>query len=548
MLNGESREIIGEFPFFSYLLADLHPHVLAMPYILLAAALALNLFVGGARGSFSLSRLRIPLNFPSFLFAAVALGSLGFMNTWDFPMAVALFAGAYVFSVPTTYFEKIKDFLKLSLTLGISGILLYLPFYLGFSSQAGGLLPNLIYVTRGAHLWVQFGQFFLPIFALLIFFYARQRNWRSLGKGLGAAAGITLILWLLMLLLTLLIAILPSLSSLNAQAATAPDLFLGSLGADNWSSLLREAFTRRLENPGGWVTLFLLLGLVIGLLIEEDRTGDKGLGIRDWGLGEDDEGVQEDGNDGVFGSHRFVLLLVLLGGLLVYALEFVFLRDQFGYRLNSVFKFYYQAWILWSIAASYALIVLVVELRRRWIWTFSAAAVAVLAMALVYPAYGIVERLGFIDDRENLTLDGAVYLEDHAPDELAAIEWLREAQPGVIVEAVAPGGGAYTDYARISEYSGLPAVIGWINHEAQWRGGYEEIGSRQQDVERLYTTRNWDEASEILDMYDIRYVVVGSRERATYPRLNQAKFDQFLTIVFQNGGVTVYEVPVVGEQ
>ena len=43
-LAGVSKEVIDEFPFFSYLLADLHPHVLAMPFVLLAVGLALNYF------------------------------------------------------------------------------------------------------------------------------------------------------------------------------------------------------------------------------------------------------------------------------------------------------------------------------------------------------------------------------------------------------------------------------------------------------------------------------------------------------------------------
>ena len=45
----QPREIIDEFPFFSYLLGDLHPHVLAMPFALLIIGLALNLYLGWDR-------------------------------------------------------------------------------------------------------------------------------------------------------------------------------------------------------------------------------------------------------------------------------------------------------------------------------------------------------------------------------------------------------------------------------------------------------------------------------------------------------------------
>jgi uncharacterized membrane protein len=75
-LSGAWKEIIDEFPFFSYLLADLHPHVLAMPFALLAVAIALNLFLGGATGSLQWNRLRIDLNLSAFLFSALALGGL----------------------------------------------------------------------------------------------------------------------------------------------------------------------------------------------------------------------------------------------------------------------------------------------------------------------------------------------------------------------------------------------------------------------------------------------------------------------------------------
>jgi hypothetical protein len=90
-------DVINEFPAFSFLLSDLHPHVLAMPFFLLGAALALNLFLGGSHGKIRLFSVELDLSLEAFALAAFALGSLVFLNTWDILPTIALFAGAYAF-------------------------------------------------------------------------------------------------------------------------------------------------------------------------------------------------------------------------------------------------------------------------------------------------------------------------------------------------------------------------------------------------------------------------------------------------------------------
>ncbi len=88
-LNGGFKEIIDEFPFFSFLHADLHPHVLAIPFSLLAIAAALNLLVGGWRGELNLFGFRLHVNWVGFSFLALLLGGLAFLNTWDILIAAA---------------------------------------------------------------------------------------------------------------------------------------------------------------------------------------------------------------------------------------------------------------------------------------------------------------------------------------------------------------------------------------------------------------------------------------------------------------------------
>jgi uncharacterized membrane protein len=132
---------------------------------------------------------------------------------------------------------------------------------------------------------------------------------------------------------------------------------------------------------------------------------------------------------------------------------------------------------------------------------------------------------------------------------MEAIRWLQLAPTGVVAEAVPPEGGSYTQFGRAATFSGMPGVLGWIGHENQWRGSGQAVGARQSDLERLYCSRDWEEAKGILDKYAIRYVIVGSLERSTYlpnqggcpSGLNEVKFQRYLSPVFQLGPVTIYE-------
>jgi uncharacterized membrane protein len=84
-------------------------------------------------------------------------------------------------------------------------------------------------------------------------------------------------------------------------------------------------------------------------------------------------------------------------------------------------------------------------------------------------------------------------------------------------------------------------VLGWGNHEGQWRDGALQ-GSRAQDIETLYTSRDWATTQEIIKRYNIRYIYIGNLERTTY-HVNEEKFKLFLKPVFQQGIVTIYAVP-----
>ena len=135
--------------------------------------------------------------------------------------------------------------------------------------------------------------------------------------------------------------------------------------------------------------------------------------------------------------------------------------------------------------------------------------------------------------------DGTAHIGQYDEADLEGIKWLQEAPYGSLVEAV---GGSYSGYARISASSGMPTLLGWPGHESQWRGGAEEMGSRESDIERLYQTRNWEETIEIIEQYNVRYIFIGSLEQSKY-RVHEEKFERRLKKVFSLDNVAIYEVP-----
>jgi uncharacterized membrane protein len=313
-------------------------------------------------------------------------------------------------------------------------------------------------------------------------------------------------------------------------------------------NLFLQAGLKRLSHIGGLLSLLAVLIPALALLLNVDRNPD----------------TVSNSLDQRSASRVFVLLLISLGTLLLIGPEFLYLRDQFGSRINTVFKFYYQSWMLWSLAVSYGVVVLVHRLRTGWNIAFRVGLALVLLVGLAYPALSLLDRTGnfrldralvLIDtlrtsadetaqatDRQELaslwTLDYFEIFERQNPDEAAAIQWLKSAPDGILAEAI---GGSYSAYGRVSTLTGLPTVMGWPGHESQWRGGYEEQGSRQGDIATLYATADWQTARDIIARYNIRYIFVGNLERGQ--SLQEEKFRSHTALVFQQGTVAIYEAP-----
>jgi len=542
--QGTPKEIIDEFPFFSYLLGDLHPHVYSMPFVLLVIAILygyhksckcgapeffgfvklIKQFLRGEQVGNRKQQIIESLRSPEILLLALSLGALSFMNAWDFP--IYLVVTGLVLTDGSLNWRRFRigsllQLVEIIVVFALLGFVLYLPFYIGFDSQAGGFLPSLGFYTRGVTFIIMFAPFLLPIFVWLLFNTVKKGTWVSLKKGLLFSSIISFGLWIVTYLYAGLIFLLGRTSATFAQLGN----YLTGLheSQSSWE-LLTNSLVDRIAQPGAWLILWIVLSFVFENLIRIDSRNP----LADQIVGENTTKT----------SDHFVLILLLASFGLLLVPEFIYLRDQFGWRMNTIFKFYYQAWVMLAIAGAYTSIQVYKSTHRfshRII--FAAVFSAVLLSGLLYPIFGLSMKVSQAD-RTKLSLDGDSIFERYQPEEYEAIQWLRDNTDGVIAEAV---GGSYTGYARISTRTGIPTVIGWPGHESQWRGGAEEIGSRESDIELLYKTSNWEEAERIISQYDISYIYVGSLEQGLY-RVNESKFTSHLTLAFENTSVRIYQV------
>jgi YYY domain-containing protein len=240
-------------------------------------------------------------------------------------------------------------------------------------------------------------------------------------------------------------------------------------------------------------------------------------------------------------SLRFVLICAIVGLLLTLSVEFFYLVDNFRVRTNTIFKFYFQAWVLMAVASAFAIYWL--SRRRSWLRTgFLVGFWLLFAMGMVYPVLGNISRAGNFGGPP--TLDGTAYLAESQADDYAAITWLNEHVDGapVILEVPGSGGSSYVYEGRVSALTGLPTLLGWAGHEGQWRGNYEIQNARDPDIETIYSTLDPQAALTLLDEYGITYVYVGPLERSNYDPRALEKFELFMDVVYQQDGVTIYRI------
>lgn len=575
-------DTINEMPFFTFVYADLHAHLMSLPFTLVGLGLAAHAVFNRAK-----------LKWYDLGIAAMVLGALRAINTWDYPTYLALIGCAmvigYVVDTRATrsrqgdpdvvtdgalnWNELIQRYLlfivlafvqvliavipinaagfKITFDMAIYALVLAFALVLGFIKFGVRLDPRRIGWDLGWRmiaLIILSVVFYWPYIANYGTSYTSVEMWkdnRTLLSDYLIVHGI-----FLFLVATYLIILVANRSARTMVASNAS-------GARSWVE--------------GW-TLYLLpalavleIGLVFlqlyvfAVIVPLVAAGAWILLARDTAT-----------------VHRFISLIVVAALLLTLMVEVVTLKGDIG-RMNTVFKFYLQAWVFFAIASAAGLAIVFNHLwfrdpqldemgqkvggdtstlqmaKAAW-WGL---AVLLIFAGMLYPAFagwakmndryvsGMPPGLNGLD-----YMTQATYQENNQTlnlvEDYDAIQWLRQNIIGspVIVEA---NTGLYRWGNRISINTGLPVVAGWDWHTKQQYSLLpgDIIDRRIGDIRTIYETEDLDETLQLLRKYGVSLVYVGPLERAVYSVMGLSKFDRMvangtLDRIYDQNGVQIY--------
>ena len=235
---------------------------------------------------------------------------------------------------------------------------------------------------------------------------------------------------------------------------------------------------------------------------------------------------------------QFALLIFAFGTFLIIIPEFFYIKDIYPahFRANTMFKMGYQAFMMMSLASAYVIFRLGTwksnfRLITQAIYIFFFALVFLypfLAFPSYYPGLFIGETY-----KKEPALDGAKWLQDQYPHDKQLIDYINKTIPGqpVILEAQ---GDSYTDFNRISAFTGTPTIAGWWVHEWLWRGSSDVVGKRIPDIVAIYESDDLTYTKYLLNKYQVEYVIISKMEKDKYPNIKVDKFGKIGTKIFES--------------
>jgi YYY domain-containing protein len=546
---------INEFPLWTFVFADLHPHLIAIPFGLVLIGLCFNWLKTAAprpalsvsapdsieagsgpahrSGASGIGLLRFA---PRVLCLALALGAMGAINTWDLPTYCLLVLGALLLAGWRK--GRIKALAGGALAALLTGALAigaYWPFYAHYRSpiarSSGPLLRRYLdWTHQGSPLdaWLLvWGIFLFLAYGLALIVFLR-RPLGAHGEGVPVPAS-------------------TAAGSVRAGRRRVVGLLI---------ALAVAALLATLQRPAAALAAIPLVLMIL-------------IALRRW----------------LSPEEAFLSVVMALGLGILVGLEMVYVRDFLAggewYRMNTVFKFALPAWLFLGLALG-------VMLGRRWqgrgrplrddilgrrgpwmtIWWV--VVIGLLVAGSSFLLFGVQARARdrFPGRRPGIgTLDGTAYMtvgQYSWPDaehviELAydyqAIHWMLDHLQGSPVVAEAPAGGyqvvgeflGYDYYRagglRVASLTGFPTFVG--PHQNEQRPG-EQVAQRANLGQEFFRTLNVERTKELARELGVSYIYIGALERILFSPASLDKFDSMaksgdLDVIYRNPQVAIYQ-------
>jgi YYY domain-containing protein len=576
---------INEFPFFTFIYGDLHAHLIAIPYALIALGLAVHILLN-----------RSKLKWHDLGIIALVLGALRAINTWDYPTYLGLIGVAIIFkwsierkeeNDPGTFdwHEWIQQWLRFIVLILFQVALILIPMnILGIRVTVDAVVYAVLLLSGIVFNLIQAGQYWNPTQ------WIKEVGWSLLS---------VIILSILMFLPYIFdyatgyvtFELWEGVRTTFTEYITVHGIFLFIVATFFIVVILTDYLNGRSAAQSGleltgWAIYFVPLLIIADIVLIALKLPILALVVPFLGLG-----IGIILHRGTPIEVRWVAVLIVVSLLLTLLVEGIVLKGDVG-RTNTVFKFYLQVWLLFGVAgaAGFGLIFELFAFARhqeaaarklmpassdhaaivpawgkfegftsqaiRWIWW--GGMTLLLLAGLVYP---FVAAWAKTNDRyvegSPPGLNGMDYMQkatyNENNQELAlrwdreAIQWIRQNIKGspVIMEG---NTGLYHWGNRYSIYTGLPTVIGWDWHTKQQYSllPSDLIDHRVGVVKEFYDTPDQDRAIEIARRYEVSYVIVGGLEHAVYDAKGLDKFDAASNVwhlVYQNEQVKIYQLP-----
>lgn len=251
------------------------------------------------------------------------------------------------------------------------------------------------------------------------------------------------------------------------------------------------------------------------------------------------------GSPSTIHSYRFHLILIVSAALFLVLMEIFYVKDILRYgewfRANTVFKITTQLWLwLGVIAGSITVWFLFsfLKLKNRVIPAFFL--LLIFVGPALYPIKTIFQAQAS-GKKLNSFGSGLNWWKERFPSDFEAYQYLSKVQDTLPVNdklrnIVEAEGESYTDVSRFSVFLGWPTIVGWPVHEWTWRGTYDKVGRRREEVKELYTGEDQQKSREILQSYNIDYIIVGEIEKQRYgDSMKNEKLKKLGSVVFDNG-------------